>query len=598
MNESSSATAGQGTQGIDRAENVRWRLIAGATLLAAAFLFLFRLGARALWSSEGRWGEIAREMILTSNYFWPTINGRLYYDKPLLSYWLVVGASHLTGGLNEAATRLPCVAAGLLGVALVIALTRRLYDWRQAAIAGFILGTSYSFVFFSRHASADVETLTGVLAVLVLFVRNWERQSGWWVVGLWQVMAVTSLTKGLLGFALPIAVIGSFCCLEEGWRGLASHLLGGPIGSRLGWLRARNRWLFNWFTPLGIALGLAIYYLPFAISQARTSSDVGLYMVFRENVIRFFHPFDHRGPIYLYTYVIFALMAPWSVFLPAALVQAHHALAGVTGQAARRDCFVLVYFWAIFIFFTLSGSRRSYYLLPILPAAAVLIAGLWTAPRAALSPLARKLMGWGYAMLTVGVLGAFVILLPSWMRPVTSLAQLPPVPGRAVFAPLWMLCVGSIGWVLLDFHRSRVLVSSCVIAYLSMIYGFGFAMPGAERYRGEKSFAQAVRSHLRGDLSALAVFNDQGPFFYLAAPKPLPAYQAPAALAELVRSNAIRWVITRERDVSDIGLPASVVIREQSFPWERSHQRNGKQVLLKIEAAAESGSGEAAIAPP
>ena len=49
----------------------------------AAIIFFARLGARALWASEFRWAEIAREMQLTSNYFWPTINGRPYYDKPL-----------------------------------------------------------------------------------------------------------------------------------------------------------------------------------------------------------------------------------------------------------------------------------------------------------------------------------------------------------------------------------------------------------------------------------------------------------------------------------------------------------------------------------
>src|SRR5262249_49762572 len=57
-----------------------------AVLLLAASLFLIKLGDRSLWGSEGRWSEVTREMQLTQNYFWPTINGRVYYDKPLLSY--------------------------------------------------------------------------------------------------------------------------------------------------------------------------------------------------------------------------------------------------------------------------------------------------------------------------------------------------------------------------------------------------------------------------------------------------------------------------------------------------------------------------------
>src|ERR1700730_5386269 len=124
-----------------------WRDGRVATLgvmLLASVMFLSRLGGRALWSSEGRWAEIAREMILTSNYFWPTINGHLYYDKPLLSYWFVILAARLSGAMNETAARLPCAIAGLIGVGLLVAVGRRLYTLRLGAIAGFILATSFS----------------------------------------------------------------------------------------------------------------------------------------------------------------------------------------------------------------------------------------------------------------------------------------------------------------------------------------------------------------------------------------------------------------------------------------------------------------------
>src|SRR3984893_18819473 len=107
---------------------VTWRAAATAVLMLAAVLFCARLGARALWASEFRWAEIAREMIVTHNYFWPTINGRVYYDKPLGSYWLVVASTWLTGAMNETAARIPCALAGVLAVALMVVIVRRLYD--------------------------------------------------------------------------------------------------------------------------------------------------------------------------------------------------------------------------------------------------------------------------------------------------------------------------------------------------------------------------------------------------------------------------------------------------------------------------------------
>jgi 4-amino-4-deoxy-L-arabinose transferase-like glycosyltransferase len=140
-----------------------------------------RLGARALWSSEFRWAEIAREMHLTGRYFWPTINGRVYYDKPLGSYWLVMAATWLTGGLDETSARLPCAIAGVLGVWLVMLVGRRLYGDRVALLAGLILATSFSFVFFFCYFSFDVE-ITGELAAFALScAMSGNRTDGGWL---------------------------------------------------------------------------------------------------------------------------------------------------------------------------------------------------------------------------------------------------------------------------------------------------------------------------------------------------------------------------------------------------------------------------------
>src|SRR5215469_16097923 len=149
-----------------------FRLYAGCVLVLTAILFFVRLGARALWSSEFRWAEIVREMLTTHDYFWPTINGHVYYDKPLGSYWLILWSTWLTGAINEAAARFPCAVAGLLAVVLMMLLAARLYGRRTALLSGIVLATSFSFVFFSRHASADVETLAGELAALLLFLHH------------------------------------------------------------------------------------------------------------------------------------------------------------------------------------------------------------------------------------------------------------------------------------------------------------------------------------------------------------------------------------------------------------------------------------------
>jgi 4-amino-4-deoxy-L-arabinose transferase-like glycosyltransferase len=562
-------------------DDSRFRFRAGCVLILAAILFLVRLGARALWSSEFRWAEIAREMLVTHNYFWPTINGHVYYDKPLGSYWLVIFSTPFTGGLNEAATRLPCAIAGILAVGVLMILVRRLYDARTAILSGVILATSFSFVFFSRHASADVETLTGELAALLLFKRNEDCGGGLWVVGLWLIMAATSLTKGLLGFALPLLVIGAYSCLREGLAQFFQEIVRGSVADRIGRLIERNRWFFNWYTVAGIAVGGLVYYIPFEISSRMMGSEKGLAMVYRENVVRFFHPFDHRGPIYLYVYVIFGLMAPWSALLPAALVETH-SLRRANAEPARADRFALVYFWATFVFFTVSGSRRSYYILPILPAAAILVARTLAYPGEFRSMIARRLLIAGYAVVAFTAITGIILLIPAWAILPSPYDALPDLPAKAAFIAFWIVSLIAVIYTIRKFSAYRVAISMGAIAYLAMTYIYIFAMPAAEAYRGEKPFGYAVLNKIGGSTDHLVLFKTEGPLFYLNPPTPLPEFDKKQDLQDAIAKGIAKWMIVRRRDMPKLDTPTTMELSEASYPWETDYNFRNKVVLVRI----------------
>jgi 4-amino-4-deoxy-L-arabinose transferase-like glycosyltransferase len=566
---------------VSAASDSQFILRAGCVLVLAAILFFARLGARALWSSEFRWAEIAREMLVTHNYFWPTINGHVYYDKPLGSYWLVIFSTPLTGGLNEAATRLPCAIAGLFAVALLMLLVRRLYDARTAILSGVILATSFSFVFFSRHASADVETLTGELAALLLFNHNEERGGGIWVVGLWLIMAATSLTKGLLGFALPLLVIGAYSCLRDGWAQLFQEISSSSMTDRIRRLIERNRWFFNWYTVAGIAVGGLVYGLPFEISSRMMGSQKGLAMVYRENVVRFFHPFDHRGPIYLYVYVIFGLMAPWSALLPAALVETH-SLRRAGAEPARADRFALVYFWATFIFFTLSGSRRSYYILPILPAAGILVARTLAYPGELRSTIARRLLTVGYAIVAFAAIAGIILLIPAWAILPSPYDALPDLPAKLAFIVFWSVSVAAVIYTIRKFSAYRVAISMGAVAYLAMVYIYIFAMPAAEAYRGEKPFGYAVLNKIGGSTDHLVLYKTEGPLFYLNPPKPLPEFENKQELQDAIAKGDAKWMIVRRRDMPKLETPTTIDLSEASYPWETHYNYRNKVVLVRL----------------
>jgi 4-amino-4-deoxy-L-arabinose transferase-like glycosyltransferase len=575
------SVGGQAAASKRNRSELRGRWGALTVLLLTAILYFVRLGARTLWASEFRWAEIAREMLLAHNYFWPTINGRVYFDKPLGSYWLVIASAWITGGIDEAATRIPSATAGILAVALLILLTRRLYGLRTGVAAGFILATSFSFAFWARTASADIETVAGELAALVIFANN-ENRAGWWVVPMWFVMALTSLMKGLLGFVLPIVVIGAYSCVAGGWLELEHRLMHGPLGLRIHWLIEQNRWLFNWHTSAAAALAGVIYFAPFAISYAATGSAKGMYMVYRENVERYFAPFDHRGPIYLYVYVIFELMAPWSAFLPAALVHAHNR-AEAASTRLRSDRFVLAFFWTTFIFFTMSGSRRSYYILPILPAASILVARIFVVAEKELSESSRFLLKVGFGVVLLATALSAVILLPPQVLLPPPYSLLPRLPRPWIFTACWILSLSTTAYAFIHYSRKRILLSVSVVSYLLLCYLFMFAMPAGDQWRGEKPFAEATRRLINGRPAELASFKTQPPIFYLGLAEPVPEYDTLVELESAIRSDRIKWIILRQRDVPALDMPAQKAAFEPSYPWDSQEHQFNALVLMKLE---------------
>jgi len=156
-------------------------------------------------------------------------------------------------------------------------------------------------------------------------------------------------------------------------------------------------------------LSLAIFIALPVAGSIHSGTLEPLHMVWRENVLRFFGRHDHRDPFYTYFVTIFYLAAPWSLLLPVAIT---HCLQGVRRRVSQIPE-ALILFGTIFLFFTLSGSRRSYYLLPILPFVAILVA--WVLREFAAGTLGRraqgvvKVAGVSLGLLLIASFGVFLV---------------------------------------------------------------------------------------------------------------------------------------------------------------------------------------------
>ncbi len=331
----------------DQPETRRWDYFFWA---AAGLMLFWALGARALWGAEGRWAEVAREMLLSGDFFHPTIAGLPYFDKPLFSYWLIALTAPLTG-LNEWAVRLPSAFCALAALWATRRLGAQLWSPAAGRLAGWLLLTAQGFLFWARAGTSDMANVAFIMLAIAWYWQRRARPGFSTYLVFYLLLFIGAQMKGLTAVIVPILAIVPDLLREKRWR----HLLAGA----------------HW---LALALGLLVYILPFlyaAMSRADYASS-GIALVLRENVQRFFDPFDHIEPFYIYLKHVPVLFLPWSPLLIIGLARA--ARGEVRKSYTWHDWWLALALGLIFLFFTASGSRRSYYILPILPFCAIFCA--------------------------------------------------------------------------------------------------------------------------------------------------------------------------------------------------------------------------------
>jgi 4-amino-4-deoxy-L-arabinose transferase-like glycosyltransferase len=340
-------------------------------------------------------------------------------------------------------------------------------------------------------------------------------------------------------------------------------------------------------------LAVIVYMTPFVISHGTGDMMAGLQMVWRENVQRFYNPVNHRGPVYLYCYVILELLAPWTLLLPAALVGAMPtALRGhgllenscprkAVGMAPERRLFPTSFFWSVFVFFTLSASRRSYYLLPILPAAAMLVA-------AALVRRSRlRTFGvWLFAIavyVSPIVAAVGILWIDFWKNFPIGDSEEPDIPAIFALAVAWAVSAAAIAFAMR--RRRHVAAALVTAAFAFETYLFVFALPEADALRTQRPFAEVVRQQLAtGDspgpeFDGLALYRTSDIVYYLDPPKPLPELKEP----DEIHDPSIRWLIVRTRDRAtlELGEDWDCPVMESYQPWDGVERRNAKLQLLR-----------------
>ena len=309
---------------------------------------------------EPREALVVRRMVEEGDWVLPkrtSGNGWVIASKPPFFHWLGALASSAAGRTSEFTTRLPSLVLGTAAVLLVWIVGSTLLPPRAALAGAVVLATTFEWV--RAVSSARVDGTLGALMTggLLLFYRGFVRGglSPVEAIAAYTCLICATLTKGPVGFVLPALVLGAALAVQGRLRQLPRfHPV---LGGLLILIVAGGWYLAAWH------LGGEAF--------VRTQ-------VLKENVFRFLGASrlksGHEHPFYYYPPTLAAGLLPWTPLVLGAL------LAAARSPAARREprtAFLLVWFAVIFIFYSVASSKRSVYLLPLYPAAALLTGWWW-----------------------------------------------------------------------------------------------------------------------------------------------------------------------------------------------------------------------------
>jgi len=535
-------------------------------LTASLVLLVCMLGARSLWGSEGRWAEIAREMILRRDFFHPTINWVPYFDKPLFTYWAIVAVSWVAGTINEFTARLPNAIAGLTALWATVLLGKRIFSRNAGYIAGWLLLTSFGFLFWSRTACADSENLAFIMFAVLWYRAKMHKPNFLRFLVFYLICAIGAHFKGLPAAVLPVLI-----CLAD-------------IVQR----KTLKRYLT--FSHLAaLLIGLLVYLLPFvyAAYTGNGYGENGLYLAFKENILRFFSAFDHREPFYVYFYYVPLLFLPWSPLLIGAL---GHAF-GHYKRLNQDEKWILHSLLIIFFIFTCSESRRSYYILPILPFCALLVGNFLVSTNTGDLWLKISIRIQQWLVIAASLL---LILAPGVGYVLERHSGIVPPKGLTVSLFITGVLATVFFWLLLKSLTGREqglnwcgkILPSIGAAAIIFAGFFCWQQVILEQYRPYRPFLKKVRAVMGSNIdpSNVALSQDTANvIFYLGFNGPMPVLKTRRDVKMFLNRNSLRYMIVQRRYLKRSFSVLPEKLKKHPFmasPLYRGQMRKKMQLLV------------------
>ena len=323
-----------------------------------AFLFLYGLGQFGLvGADEPRYAQVAREMLQRRDWITPVLGGQAWLEKPPLYYWQAMLAYSLYG-VSDAAARVPSAFDATLLVVAVYIFLRRFRPGVE--LDGALITASCAGVIgYARAAGTDM-ALASTFSIAMLAWWSW-RESGKkvYLAAFYFFVALGTLAKGPVAPFLAALIIGVYAAVAREFRVIVKTL----------------------WAP-GVAIFCAIS-LPWYFAVQIRNPEFFRVFFLQHNLERFSsNLYHHNAPFWYYLPVALLALVPWAVFVVAALVESARLWwAGrPTNAQANENCepqfrlFLLLWLIVPVAFFSISRSKLPGYILPAIPAGALLLA--------------------------------------------------------------------------------------------------------------------------------------------------------------------------------------------------------------------------------
>jgi 4-amino-4-deoxy-L-arabinose transferase-like glycosyltransferase len=505
-------------------------------IVLGLLIFFFNLGGRDLWDpDETRYAVVAREMRETGQWILPHLNGAIYAEKPPLFFWLVNLSVFLLGEGSELANRLPSALAGWITILLTFFLGERLFNSRVGFLSASVLATCLFFPQISRWMVLDSLFTLLFLLTLCCFYLGYEKEEGrrkyYFLAGLFMGLGV--LTKGPVAYlTLPIFLIFAF--LQRGLKKFWSYDL-----------------------LLGILFSLAVV-LAWLIPACWVGGEEYTKRILLEQTVgrlagNMTH--SHPKPFFFYFLRFSVEFVPWIVFLPTVFVFAFRK-----GEVTNRKelLFLSVWFIFIFVFFTFVKGKKDNYILPLYPAAAILLGWFWD--RLILSQAREKGVIAGLLLLTCLVLVAFALFFigfPEKLYPAL-------MPSRfLVFFILSYLLIGLSASLLCFVSGKKWISFICmVITFAALHLHISYSLP--RRLNAEmsmKAFSERILKRMEnGDELKLCFVRPTGVLYYTRKVF-LEEIRSKERFLEVFRSPQRVFMVIGRRDLDEIRKDSDVQVK-------------------------------------